>query len=387
MWTPVFNDPASCGGSLDTVPATRSVHIRGLNNSTPAAVSAQVVISSIFDKKRSQLCAVWVTTNVPSSPFQLLNTAIRKYDSLRGKYIAAYLEALHLCNRRPEVETFMKWMYSCKRDLPSYFQASAMNGGSRPSNSQTQDPLLVTDNKKVLQSQGLLLSSKRKANDFLADILIHEMSEKFATKSASSSAESRKTAESYLKHSYACYLRLNCKTDDLKKIRAFRYGAESIPEVEALCQAYLLIGDTRKELPSDAADFGDWSGGGRKSHIFKKSLLRCKELFPSLSGNFFSKKGPGKSKNDDDEGEAGNKRKRSAAGSESGSTKVSFEVAVPEGLKAGDTFMTSVKVAGSDQPSMKVKLTVPSGAPSTLRFNLDVPMNNTNKSKKAKVKS
>jgi hypothetical protein len=230
-----------------------------------------------------------------------------------------------------------------------------------------------------------LLSSKRKANNFLADILIHEMSQKFAAKSASSSAESRKTAESYLKHAYACYLRLNCNTEDLKKIRAFRYGAESIPEVEALCQAYLLIGDPRKELPSDAADFGDWSGGGRKSHIFNSALVKCKEFFPSLSGNFFSKKGSGKSKDDDNEGESGNKRKRSAAGSESASTKVSFEVAVPKGLKAGDTFMTSVKVAGSDQPPMKVKLTVPSGAPSTLRFNLDVPSNT--RSKKAKVNS
>jgi hypothetical protein len=54
MWAPVLNDPVAgrADGSLGTIAATRSYHIRGLNNSTHAANSAEVVMSSLFDKKR-----------------------------------------------------------------------------------------------------------------------------------------------------------------------------------------------------------------------------------------------------------------------------------------------------------------------------------------------
>jgi len=52
MWSPLLYDPTSCEGSLGTVPATRSYQIRGLNNSTHAAHSAEVIMSSLFDKKR-----------------------------------------------------------------------------------------------------------------------------------------------------------------------------------------------------------------------------------------------------------------------------------------------------------------------------------------------
>jgi hypothetical protein len=52
MWSPVLYDPSSSEGSLGSVPATRSYQIRGLNNSTHAAHSAEVVMSSLFDKKR-----------------------------------------------------------------------------------------------------------------------------------------------------------------------------------------------------------------------------------------------------------------------------------------------------------------------------------------------
>jgi hypothetical protein len=52
MWSPVLNDPKSSDGSLASVAATRSYQIRGLNNSTHAANSAEVIMSSLFDKKR-----------------------------------------------------------------------------------------------------------------------------------------------------------------------------------------------------------------------------------------------------------------------------------------------------------------------------------------------
>lgn len=367
MWSPALNDPLSRKGSLDMVPATRSFQIRGLNNSTPAANSAEVVMSALFDKKRSHLCAVWVTTSTASSPFQVLNNSTRKYDSVRGKYVAAYLESLHLCNRRSEIETFMKWMYSSKRDLPAYFQASAMAGGGKPVKPQSQDPLLVTGYiKRSLMEQGMLLSAKRQANSVMADVLIQEIS----------SDSKRAAPETYLKHAYACYLRLNCTVQDLKKTRAWKYGVDSVREVDALCGAYLALSEIKGEV--DTAEFGDWSGGARKSAIFQAALEKCKVLFPSLSGTFFSKKTSSKSNkgtgqpHDPDEGDGSAKRKQGADDSPSNeTTKASFEVAVPKGLSSGDTFFSSVKV-GEAEP-IKVKLTVPSGNHSTLRFNLDVP--------------
>jgi hypothetical protein len=52
MWAPVLCDPTSKEGSLGMVPATRSCTVRGLNNSTHDANSAEVVMSALFDKKR-----------------------------------------------------------------------------------------------------------------------------------------------------------------------------------------------------------------------------------------------------------------------------------------------------------------------------------------------
>ena len=405
MWSPVLFDPSSSKTSKDTVPATHGGQIRGLDSSKPAAFSAEDVISTLFDKKRSQLCAVWVTNSGAASPFQAMNSTVRKYDSLRGKYIGAYLEALHLCNRRSEVETFLKWLYASKRDHPSHFKAGAINGGEKPTISHVQDPLLIMESSSSLMSHGLILSSKRKANSVLADILIHELSTipSGAVSKPSLSSEGLKVSESYLKNAYACYLRLNCSIEDLKKLRAFKYGSNSICEVDAMCQAYLCLGDDIQDGLS-GSDFGDWSGGGRKFVIFRNALSKCKELFPSLSANnFFGKskvkKGRGNqtSAPDPDDNphnsrKGGSKRKTPSSNdslsdkslTEENTKNVSFEVGVPTGLKSGDTFLTSVKVAGS-QP-IKVKLKVPDGDHSTLRFNLKVPKF-PNGNKKPKVSS
>mmetsp|Transcript_48884 Transcript_48884/g.101035 ORF Transcript_48884/g.101035 Transcript_48884/m.101035 type:complete len:524 (+) Transcript_48884:1195-2766(+) len=393
MWSPIFFDPSSSKGSMDTVPETHGSQITGLDCSKPAAFSAERLVSLLFDKKRAQLCAVWVTNSGAASPFQAMNSTIRKYDSLRGKYIGAYLEALRLCNRRSEVETFMKWLYATRRDHPSYSQASAMNRFEKPDAHQTHDPLLIVQSNSSLMSRGLLLSAKRKANSVLASILIHEITNKTGGSSSKASStpssDAMKSSESYLKNAYACYLRLNCSIEDLKTVRAFKYGSNSIREVDALCQAYLALEDTAQDsLPKN--DFGDWSGGGWKMVIFKNALSKCKTLFQSLSGTTFfgtAKGKKGKSSNtaapDPDENrnprKGGSKRKSPSSNnssspgalSEENTKKVSFEVAVPTGLKSGDTFLTSVKV--SDSQPIKVKLTVPEGDHNTLRFNLNVP--------------
>jgi hypothetical protein len=54
MWAPVFDNPETgySPGSLGTVPATKSYLIRGLNNATPCANSAEVIMACLFEKKR-----------------------------------------------------------------------------------------------------------------------------------------------------------------------------------------------------------------------------------------------------------------------------------------------------------------------------------------------
>jgi hypothetical protein len=100
MWAPVLHNPVSerAIGSLGTVPATKAFQLRGLNNATSAAESAAVVVNSLFDKKRAQLCAVWLTTG-SSTPFQMINKAVRKFDSLRGKYVKGETWLAAACNR------------------------------------------------------------------------------------------------------------------------------------------------------------------------------------------------------------------------------------------------------------------------------------------------
>ena len=75
MWAPVLYDPVvgRIKGSLGTVSATWACQIRGLNYATHAASSAASTMSALFEKKRSQLVAVWVTADGTSSVFQTIN--------------------------------------------------------------------------------------------------------------------------------------------------------------------------------------------------------------------------------------------------------------------------------------------------------------------------
>ena len=144
MWAPVLCDPAgqAAKGSLGFLPATRACQVRGLNFSTNAANSALSVIGTLCEKKRTQLCAVWVTNVTPATPFQVINSSVRKYDSLRGKYISAYIESLRLCNKKDEIESFLRQVMNTRRDLPSLFAASAAAKGCTPKRPHSQGKVL-----------------------------------------------------------------------------------------------------------------------------------------------------------------------------------------------------------------------------------------------------
>ena len=298
----------------------------------------------IFCICRTQLCAVWVTTSFPPMPFETVNNSVRKYDSLRGKYIAAYIEALRLDGNRSELETLLRWISSSKRDLPSLFCASAMAGGGKPDkNTHIHESLLIKS--RSLQSFHLLTGLRREANNAMASVLKDELVSKDSTV---------RSPELHLKLAYACFLRLNCSIKELKKTRTWKYEPGGVNEAEALIQAYLKSGEAKPVV----GDPNDWSGGAQKEATLSAALAKCKELFPSISAAFYSKKAMQKSKNRIDSEEK-EETERGAAPQQSG-TKRSFEVEVPGGLEEGETFTTTIATGSS---SKRVKLTVPAGKP------------------------
>lgn len=356
MWAPVLYDPIGgrATGSLGTVPATWACKIRGLNYATNAASSAGSTMSSLFTKKRPQLVAVWVTGDGTTSTFQAINNNARKYDSLRGKYITAYIDCLRLSRRRKELDTFLGWTSSCPRDLPSYFASSALAEGGKPTKNPVHDALMIRV--RSLSSYHFLTSIRREANSALANVILKDLNE--------STSKEAKFFETQLKLAYACFLRLNCDPDELTKSRAWKYQRKNGVKdaVEALTAAYVRV--VKDQSLSGARS--DWSGESQLTAIFQAALRKCKELYPSLSGTFsFSRqRALPKPKSADISG--GLKRKGGAQ-----VVKKSFEVAVPQGLTEGETFLASIKVG---EIVKKVRLTVPGEAASSLRFTLQVPV-------------
>jgi len=368
MWAPVLCDPIGerVNGSLGMVPATRAFKLRGLNFSTNAANSGMSVISTLFEKKRAQLCAVWVTSTGASSTFQTINNTVRKYDSLRGKYIGAYLDCLRLCQRKNELETFYRWTSSCRRDLPSFFSAASalVANGGKTELPHTRDCLLVKG--RSLASHHFLTTVKRECNSALASVILHQVK-------TSEASQDSKTPENHLRAAYACFLRLNCEPEDLTRGRSWKYHRRSVgirDIMELLTTAYLKVS---KDQPTSGSR-SDWSGEAQKVDILKMALDTCKSMFPSMSGALFSRKRSTKPKMKTDSptpSASGTKRQRDpSTDTKEGITKRSFEVKVPAGLKAGDHFLVSLQAHGVEK---KVKLTVPAGTPATLRFTLKVP--------------
>jgi len=363
MWAPILCDPVGelVNGSFGSVPGTRAVELRGFNSSTPAVDSAVSVIGSLFDKRRSQLCAVWVTNAISPSLFQTINVATRKFDALRGKYISAYLDSLRLYGKKREVETFLRWAMGCRRDLPSYFAASAMAEGGPPRCFHNRDPLLV--NNRFLSSFFFLTSVKRHANSALAAVIYDEIESNGPSDKAGEN-------ENRLRASYACFLRLNVDPANFIRSHSWRYhcnagkmgmaGTKDI--VEALTAAYLAINPEASRLSS--SELADWSGDSQLAGVLRVALADCQSRFPNLSGAYFTtRKSPTK------------KKRRTSTSSQqdggSGMVTKSFDVTVPAGLSAGESFEASIPVRGGQHK--KVRLTVPDEPAQVMRFSLEVP--------------
>ena len=96
-------------------------------------------------------------------------------------------------------------------------------------------------------------------------------------------------------------------------------------------------------------------------HHFTSSIEKMPKSFPTLPAILYSKKGMRARK-----GELSGKKRKAHTGD---IPRRAFEVPVPAGLSAGDTFFTCINVGDKTK---KVRLTVPEGASEALRFTLPI---------------
>ena len=347
LWAPIICDPSQQEGSFGVVPGSRAYKLRGLNSGS-AVESASSVIGSLFDRRRSQLCAVWVTQGA-SEAFEQINVSVRKYDALRGKYVAAYLETLELGRRKNDLETFWRWLSSSTRDLPSYMQITCLPTppGFNNRKNHMNDCLLVPSRPFVFHH--FLADVKRRTNAAMAAVILHE---------TQNHKTNTKITDSHLKQAYSCFLRLNCDSTELHRTRV-RKSSYVKPIIDALVIAYTQLVSIEEQREKQQQDIlGDWSLDAQQNRMIELALEKCRELFPTLSNTFLSSKKA-----------AGPKKKRGAPGESENQEQV-FRVSVPEGLAEGDTFLTEITVG---ETKKRLRLTVPKGGATTLRFTLTVP--------------
>jgi hypothetical protein len=376
LWAPVIYDPEKerNNGGLDSIPGTWACEVRGLNYATNASYSALSVMSSLFSKKRTQLVAVWVTADGSPTSFQSINSSARKYDSLRGKYIAAYITCLRLCRRRKELDVFLTWTTYCPRDLPSHFSVTCGDKNSRQSLSL--DSLVF--HSSVPSSFHFLTSVRRMTNSALANVIVQDMNEYKLKEKTLSNIEVEKFYETQLKLAYACFLRLNCGIGELSKSRTWKFqpqdGVKDV--VDALTFAF--VNSFKDKSISSASKISDWSGEALLNETLEAAVRKCKELFPSLSPNYSFSRQRKQQKVKGIDSSTSSKRKLSPK-----HEKRSFEVQIPDGLKEGDSFLTSVMVG---ETMKRVRLTVPSESASSLRFSLQVPVDGSKTSASSQAK-
>jgi len=227
LWAPIlYNSKGALEGSRGIIPVQKGSQLPGLNSGN-CAECAGPVISTLFGKKRAQLCAVWVTTPVSPTPFEVINSSGRKYNRLRCKYIGAFIECMRLCEKSDQLKTFLKSCNASSRDLPSFYDVTVSKSERLPPRLHSKDNLLHPN-------VGVVFFAKKYANSTLSLILLDLLSK---NGNENKSAVANKIFDGM----YKCFLRLNCPvTNNLwlsqKSRQLFENGL--IAEADSLCKAY-----------------------------------------------------------------------------------------------------------------------------------------------------
>lgn len=258
------------------------------------------------------MCAVWVTTPSSPNPFERINDSIRKYDRLRCKYICAYLECLGLCEKYNEIETFLSWVKSARRDLPSFYDATCHCFPSKIStHTTTPDPVLsITEapphwKDNLLNGFGLIFFIKKYANIIMCRTLLnhfHSSHPRTNTVPTDSITENQTMTQSpnphdmYYPLAYKCFLRLNIPLDSniwqTQRIKD-RMESHQILEVECLISAHeywkLSLNDGSVQNHCSTMSTHNMSWNERFLDLYK-SFQKANELYPTIQSDYDVKK-------------------------------------------------------------------------------------------------
>lgn len=214
---------------------------------------------------------------------------MQKYDRLRIKYTGAYLDTLRFTRRLNDLEMFQGRLASCMRDLPNFYYASAKVGGRRP-------PKHIKDN--LLDSTGLLCFAKRRANMAVADIIIQKLCRAPAQKMSVASgidfgsAYKPVSVSDFLGRAFACFLRLRCSADDVRK-KSVKLGSIDVLEVDCFLVTWAIYcrqkGVTAFPFQNEfeARAFSMWA---QRIMYLRRAVEVCQNIYPDIASSFSRKK-------------------------------------------------------------------------------------------------
>ena len=353
-WAPMFvpSDLSPIKGSLEILPSQYSCALRGCNSNMSCVESAAGILSVLFDKKRTNLCNVWIT-KTSNSPFEEINSSLRKFNYLQTKYLQAYVDCLQLCGKRTVLETLISWTRNMKRDFTGYYYASALMGGKPPNHPAYKDCLI--------EGAGSVWFAKRYINRALVICLKDELIENH-------SKDSSVDIQEYIEGIYECFARLNISVDKLIDLISRETFSQLSEEVDSLLLVYQTIEKNQHLVGND------------KAAILKDAITKLKSL--SKQSNLKLQKSSKRKGSQVEADELLNENvetKRSKIDptnsnvSEVEMVKKYFTVNVPDGLSQGSSFVATIRYG---EVSKKVKLKVPSNNSKRLRFQLDIPKDN-----------
>lgn len=223
--------------------------------------NAALAMETLFDKRRSQICAVWVTTSSTPSPFEVLNDSVRKYDYLRLKYTKAYIDCMKHCKKMDKIEALLSSATSSAQDLAGFYKASAGIKGGDPGKHTKQS---------LLKASGFIADIKWSANDALAELILTDL--KYLRQNGVNN-DQRTLLDAGFKLSNKLFLRLNSPP---REVVQHMVSAGPILQVIALCKCFISIQAGYRV--NDSIKFEELDNDTLLSFV-EQALDRAKEMF------------------------------------------------------------------------------------------------------------
>jgi hypothetical protein len=262
-WAPVFHDPSSPGGRKEVL-SIDDISLPYIESGS-CSKNATSAIECLFDKQKSQLCSVWVTTSSKPPPFEVLNDPVRKYDYLRLKYISAYIDCMKENKQMSKIETLLNNTTTCSQDYAGFYQASAAARGGDPGRHTKQS---------LLKTSGFLAQVKRLAIDAMAELVLAELAH---LKKNGVDANGRAALEAGFKTSISIFLRLNCQP---KEAVQHMVSNGPILQIVAMCKSFISIQAGYRI--NDSIKFEELDGDTLLSFT-EQALQKAKVMFPTKS--------------------------------------------------------------------------------------------------------